>query len=282
MSQAAWSIFVSAGTSTLLLGLATFALRAWAGARIKGEVDAVYARQLEAHRAELRVQTEKELESFRSQLERDRALHAAATSAFASANDAAAERKLHAVQEIWDATIRTKSAASEMMLLIDIFTREEVAAALDDTRRASSIGAPSDKEMMERFFPVGKAAEHVRPFIDEVLWAAFFGYRSLLGRILVVIQFGRNRGKLIYWLDDKYTRALLGSLVDASDLKRIEQMAVGGIAEAQRLIERRIIDAARRTVSGESAGAAALDHARLILERAQQMGAETQSLRSMS
>src|SRR5437660_9528273 len=95
--------FTSVITSSILLALAAFLFRAWAGARIKGEVETHYAKDLERHRTELRSEADRELERFRARLEEDRTLHAAATGAFASAHSAAAERRLLAVEEIWNA-----------------------------------------------------------------------------------------------------------------------------------------------------------------------------------
>ncbi len=262
------SVLSSLVTSSALIGLAVYVFHVWAGARIKGEVDTQYAKRIETHKEELRAQTETELETLRAEIERDRALRTFATSAFASAHTAASERRLQAVQEIWDATVKTRRVANKLMLLVDILTREEIAAALGDPRMEERIGHPTDQEMLEIFTSPGSQVESMRPFVDEPLWAMFFGYRALLGRILAMLQLGRTRGQLQFWLDEKHTHAILASLLDAPELRHIEQMKVGGIAEAQGFIERRIVEAARKAVSGEAASVVAMEHARVILDLA--------------
>jgi hypothetical protein len=270
MPAAVWSVLSSLVTSSVLFAIAWWLFRTWAGARIRGEVDTQYAKEIEARKAELRAQTDTALERFRAQLEQDRALRTTATAAFAEAHSAAAERRLLAVQEVWDAAVANRNTAGRLMLVLDIFTREEIAMALDDPKIEAAVGNPTDKEITE-MLKLSREAERVRPFIDEPLWAMSFGYQALLGRILVQLKLGREKGKIHFWLDDEYTRRLLASLVEPAELQRIERMRAGGIGEAIRSIEVRIVEAARKTVSGEAASDAAMKQATLILERAQRL-----------
>jgi hypothetical protein len=151
-------------TAGVLIAAAAWLLRTWLTARIKGEVETLYASRLETHKAELRAATDKELEHIRARFEQERAMHAAATSVYAAAHSAATERRLKAVEEIWHAAVVAREAADGLMLLFDYFRREELATVLQDESRKMKIGDPTEKAIMDAL--AGTRVDRLRPFVD--------------------------------------------------------------------------------------------------------------------
>jgi hypothetical protein len=90
-----------------------------------------------------------------------------------------------------------------------------------------------------------------------------------------MLRAGRDEGEVRFWLDDGHTSQILASLLDASEFDRIKRLTAGGIGEAQRLIEAKIVEAARKTVSGESSSEAAWEQARLVMQLAQESESAT-------
>lgn len=260
-----WPALTFLFSTVSALAVARWLFDQWVGARIKGAVETQYAKEVEKYRAELKAQAD----AVRTEIETQRAVHAVATDAFAAAQRAAAERRLDAVRDTWNATLSCRRTASRLVGGLSFLTRDEVNRLLVDDKVRRLLPPISYDDVKEYLRAYGQI-DPIRPFIDEPLWAAFFGYQAFLGRTTILLKMAHDRiEQVTYWLDDPDTRALLVSLLSAEVVKRIEEMKIGGFNEAQRLMETHILEEARRIVSGRSASDDAHRHALLILERAQ-------------
>jgi hypothetical protein len=279
-----WSYVIatlSAGLGAVLVGLLG---RTWLTTRIKADVETTYAKKLERYKADVHSEVQKDLESHRAALKANedraieelraevasaRAAHQAALDAFASAQSAATERRLSAVEALWKATVSSREAVGRPTLVYNILTREEIARAHEDARSRQIVGEIPFDWVTKELLPLNRQVDLLRPFVDEVLWALYDGYRALLGRTVTILIIAQDRGKAYpFWLDDQLVRQVLASLLSPEQLREVNSMQVGSFGRAEAYIEERVITAARAAVSGHIYSAAALQNAREILATA--------------
>ncbi len=150
MSEIIITILSSAATTTVLVAILTWTAQNWMGERIKGSISSEYARELELHKAEharqlelfkseyahklethkashahelesrkaeLKATFDIDLERLRAEITQERKTQEVAIAAFATAHNAAIERKLRAVETLWDATRKSRTGASRLFWL---------------------------------------------------------------------------------------------------------------------------------------------------------------------
>jgi len=180
-------------------------------------------------------------------------VHQAALDAFATAQSAATERRLAAVEAIWKATLLGREAVSRHTLIYDILTREEIARAHVEPKSRQLIAGLSFDWLSKEFMPLYRDVDLQRPFVDEVLWSLHYGYRTLLGRTVAILSIALDqRTPFPFWLDDTLVREVLPSLLTTDELQEVNNMKAGSLVKTEAYIEQKIISAAKTAVSGRS------------------------------
>ena len=192
------------------------------------------------------------------------------------------ERRLDAIQKLWNSLLSLNEDLPGVVNYIDILTRDEYRA-----RKYGRIGkrvfSDLDMENIEDLsakhgqisgIPSAKAArdidysvEHVRPLVGEYIWSIFATYRVLVFRILFLLCKSKEDENVTVWYEDSYLRGILGRALDGSELEDFDGVRLGKFAWIQRSLEAKIILGMEKTMSGEVSGEQAIQQAMLIQER---------------
>jgi hypothetical protein len=270
--ETAISVLASIAASGALSGLLIWLSREWISTRLKASIQHEYDQKLESLKSQLKAQSDVALVELRASVERHAALLAAAHSSFAEGQKAAMERKLNAVDTLWERLLRLRANLPPILGFIDVLTVDEYTGIKNHpTFEALSRGWSMEKitQLMDT------EVERVRPYVGEYTWAVFSSYQAVMLRIVLLLHAGRDDAVKLEWHKDSRTRQLIEAVLPAAELAEFDTTRFGKVSWLQRRLESRILAATRKVVSGEEFSADALDQARLIPQRAAQIQTAT-------
>jgi hypothetical protein len=265
---------VAALSGATASGFLFWLLKEWLSTRLKASIQHEYDRKLEAFKAQIKTEQELTILDIKTALAREAAFHAAAHASFAEGQKAAMERKLGAIDKLWQGVVRFRDGLPPALAFIDVLTVDEYAGAKDHpTFRELTADLLPDR--LEKLVPQG--IEETRPYIGEYMWAVFYCYRALLIRILMLLQLGRTDAEKIEWHRDSGNRGLLKAVLTPAELEEFDKTQFGKVTWIKQRLESKLLAAAQQVISGKSFGADSLEQARAIQLRVAQLSALGQS-----
>lgn len=265
----ALSLLSSAGVSALLSGAIIWLARNWISARLSASIKHEYDQKLAALNAELKSQGDVHATMLKASIERESDKLRFATSSFGEAQKAAVERKLSAVETLWQGVLAARENVPPIMGFIDILTVEEYTDPRNQSTFSELTGDLSQEKIMKLYKDSYGSLERVRPYVGEYLWALFAIYQALILRVVFLIHLGKDDAKKLNWHQDPGIDQLLTSSFDVSELKEFASVKVGKISWLQRKYELKILTAMEKIISGEEFGKEALLQAQQMEKQAQ-------------
>ena len=227
--------------------------------------------------ASVRLETEKELAKFKSQLDeanlRIRDFSSAGTAANAQVETVLLNHRIQAVNKIWESVLSWQQLSVVTMM---------VSALTDDwlKKYASDLGTKSSFEQLLKntdhlnFMKKQSEAELVRPFLSEPIWALYSAYYSFLSNrvakaSLLVIP-GIDHYEMLSRLNE---RNLVEKSAPSEILALYDKNAYAGTELYLRYLREEILTQFREFLSGQTAGKLAVQNAAKILNSAEQLAA---------
>jgi hypothetical protein len=239
--------------------------------RIKGSIQHEYDQKLEVHKAQLKAENEVAFLELKASVEREAALHAVAHSSFSEGQKAAMERKLSAVDRLWEKVINLRGSLPPILTFIDVLTVDEYKGAKDHPSFQAMSGELSPEIIASMVDSKDGPIESVRPYVGEYMWAVFFSYQAIMLRVLFLLHLGRDNAAKIEWHKDPGTRQLMEAVLTRKELEEFDSTKFGKITWIQRRLESKILSASSKVISGEEFGDESLKQAGLIQQRAAQL-----------
>ena len=244
--------------------------------------NAVYARLTSLTNANLQRETEKEILELKTTINRTVDLYTAASASFAEGQKAAMERKLDAIDKLWDKILMLRKSQPPIMPFIDIMTVEEYKDAKDNPnfkplREGLSEGL--SKEKLDNIFDSGEGPiEKVRPYVGEWMWALFYCYRTVIVRLSVLFQLERDdTAEMEEWFKDEGIRQLVKTVLNSDEFREFDQLPFGKWSNFQRRIDSKLLAASKRVISGKEFGTDTVEQAWLIQKAADELQQQDKS-----
>ena len=165
------------------------------------------------------------------------------------------ERKLVAVDKIWEDVLELRKLTLPMMTIVDTFKETEVQKFREV--KASNLGESflqgnSIDESKERLQAVSSDLEDVRPFVGEYLWILLKCYRTIQLRLFVVLQmFLDDDEKVIGWFHDEQTHQIIAAVLDERELAHFYELTFGKFSWLINKLEAKMLAELRQIVSGQ-------------------------------
>jgi len=217
-------------------------------------------------------QQQKEIETMKEQLARDRLVIETAISNFSSGQIAAQEKKMQAVENLWQRVLKVRKACWPAIFLYsmlhpteynDIFTKPSAKAMISNLDDSLTDRMVSDTEDLESF----------RPYLGEKLWLLFFVYRAFLGRISFILVDGQKKGKIKDWRKDQGVHQLLSHVLSKEQLTTVTDKSPIATHNAITLLEAMLLEEINLIISGHKASKETFEHAKKLGELMREMEA---------
>jgi hypothetical protein len=257
---------VSALSSTALLALLAFFCRNLIAQWITSSVRYSYDEKLE----KLKAHNERELERLRGALDAQQNL---VSSAFLEARRASNERRLSAIQTVWDGMMEVSANAPPCVVTTDVLTTELYAKVFKTEAIKATIPNFFDLALLTAQFNAGWGlpVEKARLMSGEYLYALFWAYRAFVGSIGFHLAISRDKGEFKPWWEYDHILNLLGSALSPEELKEFEGLRVGRYTWVTQNLERKFLGAAEEIIDGRRAASEAFEQARPILTAAKNL-----------
>ena len=229
--------------------------------------------------ASVRLETEKDLAKFKSQLDaanlKIRDFSSAGTAANAQVEAVLLNHRIRAVNKIWESVLSWQQLSVVTMM---------VSALTDDwlKKNASDPGTKSSFEQLLKntdhlnFMKQQSEAELVRPFLSEPIWALYAAYHSFLSArvakasLLVISDIDH------YEILSRFNeRDLVEKSAPSEILAIYDKNAYAGTEPYLRYLREEILTQFQEFLSGQTAGNLAVQNAAKILGSAEELAAKS-------
>ena len=248
---------------------------------IKARIELDFNLELESFKAGIQKENSESLLLFQNRLEKQETFLTYARSSVAESQRKVMERRLDALQELWNSLLSLNEDIPRVVKYFDHLTADEYERARDRARgqellsefsfahleelsaKHGQISGGADKTASEINYDV----EKVRPLVGEYLWGLFSDYRLVVFRLLFllhVLREGNGRG---IWYEDSYAREVLSRILNAKEIEELDSVRLRKFQRFQELVDSKILLGIRKIVSGEASGEEAIEQGQLVAER---------------
>ncbi len=269
------TLLTSAGASLALSAAAVFLARNWISERIQQSIKYEYDQKLAHLNAELRTESEKNALILKSSIERESEKLRFAAASVSQTQKVAIERRLAALETLWDGVLAARNNIPAIMSFIDILTVDEYKSMKDHKDFKALVGELSNEKIAAMYADNVGSRERVRPYVGEYTWALVSTYQSTILRTALLLYMSKEDEKKLNWHLDSGINQLLRSAMTESEVKEFEETKIGKVGWIQRKFESKILTAMQIVISGEQFGEEALRQAQLMEEKVQQQNANS-------
>ena len=236
-------------------------------------LNAVITRSTTHTNANLQRENEKDILELKTTINRTVDLYTAASASFTEGQKAAIERKLGAIDRLWDKILTLRNSLPPASTVFDLMDVSEYKNKKDlSLLQALTEGLSSEGEegegLPEKIASLSRddagPIEQVRPYVGEWMWALFFCYHAVLIRRLFMLHGKYNDIEKLEWYKNQITRQIIKVVLTPDEFNEFDQVTSGKWSYFQRQIESKILIDSRRVISGEVLGIESLGQARLI------------------
>jgi len=196
-----------------------------------------------------------------------------ATASVSQTQRAAIDRRLTALETLWEGVLATRENIPIVMGFIDILTIDEYSSMKDHPHFKAMIGEVSPEKLAAMYKDNVGSRERVRPYVGEYTWALVSTYQSIILRAALLVQMGQEDSKKLNWHLDSGINQLLRSALTAEEMTEFEATRIGKVGWIQRKFESKILAAMQIVISGEQFGDEALRQAQRMEQKVQELKA---------
>ncbi|SHG95842.1 hypothetical protein SAMN04488068_1982 [Hydrocarboniphaga daqingensis] len=265
------TVLTSTAISGALAAALVFLSRTWLSERIQQSIRHEYSEKLAHLNAQLRAESEKNVLLLKTSVEAEAERLRFATSTIGHSQRIAIEKRLAALDTLWDGVLATRQNIPTVMTFIDILTVDEYVTMKDHPNFKAMVGELSPEKMAAMFNDNVGSRERIRPYVGEYTWALVTTYQAVILRIAFLVQMGREDTKKLNWHLDSGIQQLLRSALTASDLSAFEATKIGKVGWIQRTFESKVLAAIDIVISGQTFGEEALRQAQNMESKVQDL-----------
>lgn len=267
------TLLASASASIVLSSALVFLARNWISERIQQSIKHEYDQKLAHLNAQLRNESDKNALLLKSSIEHEAERLRFATASVSQTQRAAIDRRLTALETLWEGVLATRGNIPVIMGFIDILTIDEYSSMKDDSQFKAMIGEVSQEKLAAMYMDNVGSRERVRPYVGEYTWALVSTYQSIILRTAFLVQMGQEDSKKLNWHLDSGINQLLRSALIEEEMKEFEATRIGKVGWIQRKFESKILAAMQIVISGEQFGDEALRQAQRMEQKVQELKA---------
>ena len=175
VSSAAVISFLTAILTTTVF----FVFREWISARLKGSIQHEYAEKLETLKAQIKAEHEVRILNISTKFEREASLQASAHGSFAEGQKAAMERRLAAIDRLWERILYLRGHLPSIIGLIDYLTVDEYKSEKYKPLILEFTEDPPRQRLGSILDQGGDQIERARPYVGEYMWSLFYCYEVM-------------------------------------------------------------------------------------------------------
>jgi hypothetical protein len=262
-------IFLASGGTVLLISAAIWLLKNLIVTRLTRSVESEFAKILESYRSEMRISEDRFKAELNSRGQEIAALRSGAISALASRQASLDSRRLQAVDDIWSSVLKLSPAKFISSILSVVKFEAAAEAAVHDPRIRDAF-AMFDKHFDPRNFQEQLPASKARPFVNEMLWASYLAYSTIIFQAIMRLNSIKCGIGPKDFMDQEQTIKLLKTALPYY-AKFIDEQGPGAYHYLLEQLEEQIIREMHVTISGVDSDADSVKRAYEVIRQSNEL-----------
>ncbi|MGG4169254.1 hypothetical protein ABEW00_17565 [Rossellomorea vietnamensis] len=209
-------------------------------------------------------ENQKDIEGFKALVSSNTEFLKASLASLANEYSSAQERRLIAVENLWNCIIIIRKYNSPIINFYSILLPKEYKTVLCENKEFLGIERISEDSLYDLNLEIDNIEKH-RPFIGENLWNLFYLYRAFMLRMCYLFIKGRKKEDIKSWSEDKHLIEIANYLL-GEKLKTVEVSSLSSLQTIIGLFEQKIITEMEKLISGKTASEISFNEAKKILE----------------
>lgn len=238
------------GGWTVVIG----ALFTWVSARISDRLNLKWKNRYD-----------KEIESLKNELSSSQMLLNSCLSTFSTGYQYSQERRLKAIEIIWEVILEIRKYISPVKLFYTILLPTEYNSIFDNRTFMFGFESLSEDKLVDITNSCYEKVEQYRPFLGEELWSLFYIYQIFLSRVTHKLINGIKNQHIEAWYNDNATMQLLKTVLTEKELLSYEYKGLYGFNNIIYLLESKILHIINKQISGELASEEGFSKAQKII-----------------
>lgn len=236
-------VLESTGITALLVaslfGGLGWVFRNWIFTKITGSVEHDFSKKLEEFKVDLTAQTSREL---------------AAHGAGVSAQIIGAEKRIEAIDKLWQIVCKIRNRKYKPFSLLCYLTEDEYLERIASEENGPQL-RNGDIETSHYFDLINELnPEALRPFITPRMWQLFFIYRAFNGRLIFLEEKCAEGESEYFWTRDNGVTQILGHVLTEEQFKKILDGPFKDPTRINDALEGAILADAHAVINGEEFG----------------------------
>ena len=158
-------------------------------------------------------------------------------------------RRLEAVDKLWNVIIKLRQNSSPITLYFDVALPSEFSQLRTNPKTAEFFKDITNSRFLE-WAEIARGLENYRPYLSERLWSVFYLFRSILGRLAILIIRIKQGEEVGNWKQDSVIHESLKALLDKNEFEIVTGAGIQSATIAVNFIESRILREITNVLSG--------------------------------
>jgi len=167
---------------------------------------------------------QKEIENLKAQSSANNLLLSNLTNSFSNIYLSSNPKRIDSLMLVWEKMIELKIMQPSLASLFSILVKDEITNIPNSTNNHIKICIEKfrPEEYFRKHFKINDEIKKIRPLIGENLWLTYHVYQAFLGRLIVLLQKGLEKGKVDYWQDDEtFINQVLGIVIKPDEFSKL-------------------------------------------------------------
>jgi hypothetical protein len=156
---------------------------------------------------------------------------------------------MEAIDKLWGVITELDRKCGPITLWFNIALPSEYIQIRSNPKTSSTFQSVTRERVMN-WINEASALENYRPYLGEVLWQQFFLYRSILGRLGLMITQLKEGEEVQDWKEQKIIQEPLKALLDKSEYDEVITARFGSVTLALNFIQSKMLKEIDNILSG--------------------------------
>jgi len=237
--------------STFLVIVILYLLRSIISERLKRGIKHEYDEQLANLQNNLRIQAESHNATLKASLEKEMERLRMVATSITETQKAAIERKLIAIDTLWDGLLSFRTNLPQVITVLDILKINEYNEVSKHPPFIKYYNENSEELISKAGLEASKALLKHRPYLGEYVSSIYTAYMNLFLRIAYCLFLSKQSSKYFNWHNDSIVKKILDASLTASELSDFNQLIAGRITWLHLTFEKKILIGLNEIISGE-------------------------------
>lgn len=269
-------------TSTAMSGALAASIvwigRTWISERLRQSIQHEYDQKLAYLNSELKSESEKRSIILKMSFEKEAESIRFATASISATQRVAIERKLDALENLWEAVLEARKNVPTVLGFLDFLTVDEYKSSKENPHFQQLVGEVSIEKLVTMFNDNVGSRERIRPYVGEYLWALLSTYQALIARVALLLHWGTKDDEKLNWHKDAGVLQLTKAFLDSNESTEFAAVKFGKFRWLQSNVEQKILVGIEAIISGREVGDQALKQARIMEQKVRELNAEAFNL----